>query len=223
MSATVEIRRTRLSGWSWGRGGDFQQPSGLLLHSLKISSKPLRLERSQLNNRGAQQLQPSGKLALIVSVTLWAFSASAQRPACSLQPETFKVEQIDLPELRYRLIDKFGPLYFCNPECPTSCHFVLEQEHAEKAFPQIRRQEEAFRDIVQHLGLGTIREFSAAEKLSVYREYHKLLCGMNLETQGQEHKFKLTSGKRSRVEGAINPKGEITVVDEEPSSFSCPL
>jgi len=205
--------------------GIYQQPSGLVLHSLKISRKPLRLfvwnvPTEQLR---CAMMQPSVKLALIVSVTLCAFPASAQRPACSLQPETFTVEQIDLPELRYRLIDKFGPLYFCNPECPTSCHFVLEQQHAEEAFPQIRRQEEAFRDIVQHLGLGAVREFSAEQKLSVYREYHKLLCGMNLETQGQKHKFKLTSGKRSRVEGTINPKGEITVVDEEPSSFSCPL
>ena len=169
-------------------------------------------------------MQVSGKrLALILSITVWAFPTSAQRPACSLQQKTFTVEQIELPELRYRLIDKFGPLRFCDPECPSSCHFVLEQEHAEEAFPQLRRQEEAFRDIVQHLGLGAVREFSGEQKLSVYREYKKLLCGMNLETQGQDHKFKLASGKGSRVEGTISPKGEITVVEEEPFAVICPL
>jgi hypothetical protein len=123
----------------------------------------------------------SGKrLALTLSIVVWVFPASAQRPACSMQQKTIAVEQIELPELRYRLIDKFGPLRFCDPECPSSCHFVTEQEHAEEAFPQIRRQEEAFRDIVQHLGLGAVREFSGEQKLSVYREYKKLLCGMSL-------------------------------------------
>jgi hypothetical protein len=113
-------------------------------------------------------------------------------------------------------------LRFCDPECPSSCHFVLEQEHAEAAFPQIRRQEDAFRDIVQHLGLGVVREFSAEQKLSVYREYKKLLCGMSLEAQGPNHKFKLASGTGSEVEGTINPKGKITVVDEEPFAVICP-
>jgi hypothetical protein len=169
-------------------------------------------------------MQASGKqLALIVSITMWAFPSSAQRPpACSLQEKAFTVEQIAPAELRYRLIDKFGPVQFCDPECPSSCHFVLEQEHAEAAFPQIRKQEEAFRRIVEHLGLGAVREFSGEQKLSVYREYKKLLCGMDLETQGENYKFKLASGKGFRVEGTISPKGEITVAEEEPFSFNCP-
>jgi hypothetical protein len=76
-------------------------------------------------------MRVSGKrLALVVSITMWAFPGSAQRPACSPQQRTFTVEQIVLPELRYQLIDKFGPVQFCDPECPSSCHFVLEQEHA---------------------------------------------------------------------------------------------
>jgi hypothetical protein len=161
------------------------------------------------------------RIALIVSTTMWAFPSSAQRPACSLQ-KTFAVEQIELPELRYQLIDKFGPVRFCDPECPSSCHFVLEQEHAEEAFPQIRGQKEAFRKIIEHLGFAAVREFSSEQKLSVYREYKKLLCGMNLEAQGENHKFKLASGKGFRVEGAISPKGEITVVEKEPFAVICP-
>ena len=169
-------------------------------------------------------MQASGKqLALIVSIAVWVFPCSAQRPACSLQQKTFTVEQIVLPELRYQLIDKFGPVRFCDPECPSSCHFVLEQQRAEEAFPQIRRQEEAFRMIMEHLGLGAVREFSGEQKLSVYREYKKLLCGMDLATHGENHKFKLASGKGFRVEGTISPKAEITVLEKKPFSVNCPL
>jgi hypothetical protein len=109
------------------------------------------------------------RLTLIVSIAMWAFPSLAQRPAACSPQKTFTVEQIVFPRLRYRLIDKFGPVRFCDPECPSSCHFVLEQEHAEEAFPQITRQEGAFRRIVEHLGLGAVREFSGEQKLSVYR------------------------------------------------------
>jgi hypothetical protein len=171
--------------------------------------------------RCAMMQVSSKQLALIVSITMWAFPSSAQRPACSLQ-KTFTVEQIDSPALRYQLIDKFGPVRFCDPECPSSCRFVLEQEHAEEAFPQIRRQEATFRKIVEHLGLGAVREYSGEQKLSVYREYKKLLCGMNFETQGENHKFEIASGEGVRVEGTIDPKGEITVVEKEPFAVVCP-
>jgi hypothetical protein len=168
-------------------------------------------------------MKVSGKqLALIVSITMWGVPSSAQRPACSLQDKMFTVEQVVLPELRYRLIDRFGPVRFCDPECPSSCRFVLEQQHAEDAFPQIRSQDGAFRKIVEHLGFGAVREFSGEQKLSVYREYKKLLCGMNLEPRGENHKFKLASAKGFRVEGTISPKGEITVVAEEPYVVICP-
>ncbi len=161
------------------------------------------------------------RLALIVTAMMWALPISAQRPACSPQ-KTFTVEPIELPDLRYRLIDKFGSLRFCDPECPSSCHLVLEQQHAEEAFPQIRRQEDVFRDIVQHLRLGTIRDFSDTQKLAVYREYKKLLCGMSLEAQGETHKFEFAAADGFKFEGTITPNGAITIANREPVPLICP-
>jgi hypothetical protein len=163
----------------------------------------------------------SGKrLTLIMGVMTWAFPGVAQR-TCSPQ-KNVAVEQIVLPELRYRLIDKFGSVRFCDPECWGPCSLIREQEHAEQAFPQIKRQEEAFHTIVQHLELGTIREFSGEQKLSVYREYKKLLCGMSLEMQGENHKFEFAAANGFRVEGIVSPKGEITVTKKEPVPLICP-
>jgi hypothetical protein len=123
--------------------------------------------------------------------------------------------------LRYQLIDKFGRPEFCDPDCPSSCNIVGEKEHAEEAFPQIRKQVEAFRAIVQHLGLGAVREFSSEQKLTLYREYKRLICGMSLEMQGEKRKFKLVANG-FRVEGCVGPKGEITVTDKEPAGVNCP-
>ncbi len=149
----------------------------------------------------------------------WAVPGVAQG-ACSALKK-FKVESIEFSELRYQLIGKFGRPEFCDPDCISSCSIFGEKAHAEEAYPQIRRQEEAFRAIVQHLGLGVVREFTSEQKLALYREYKKLICGMSLEMQGENRTFKLVANGL-RVEGIVGPKGEITVTDKEPVAVICP-
>jgi hypothetical protein len=159
------------------------------------------------------------QMALILGVATWPFPGVAQH-ACS-PAKKFGVEQIVLPELRYRLIDKFGSVQFCDPDCPSSCSLFGEREHAAAAFPQIRSQEQAFPAMVQRLGLGTKGEFSGEQKLSVYREYKKLLCGMSLAMQGENHTFEFVADG-FRVEGMVSRKGEITVTNKEPAAVICP-
>jgi hypothetical protein len=159
-------------------------------------------------------------LALILSVTIWALPSSAQGGCSFLR--TFAVEPVSYPELRYRLVDKFG-VRFCDPDCPSSCHFVREQDHAEEAFAKIKQQAETFRAIVQHLRLDTVRDFSGEQKLSIYREYKKLVCGMSFETLGDHHKFKLSATNGFRIEGNLGRNGEITVTNEELVPQICPL
>jgi hypothetical protein len=45
---------------------------------------------------------------------------------------------------------------------------------------------------------------------------------MSLEAQGENHKFVFTAARGFRIEGTISPKGEITVVEEEPFAVICP-
>jgi hypothetical protein len=155
----------------------------------------------------------------MVVVTIWAVPAVAQR-ACSFL-RTFEIVHIESAELRYRLIDKFGPVEFCDPDCPSSCRISGEKEHAVEAFPQIRKQEEAFRAIVQHLGLGTVQQFSSEQQLAVYREYKKLVCGLSLEMQGESRKFGLTA-QGFRIEGIVSLRGAISVTAKEPTHVNCP-
>jgi hypothetical protein len=60
-----------------------------------------------------------------------------------------------------------------------------------------------------------------AQKLAVYRQYKRLICGMSLEMQGENRKFEFVA-KGSRIKGIVNPKGEITVTDKEPAGVNCP-
>ena len=159
------------------------------------------------------------QMALILGIAIGPFPGAAQ-PACS-PAKRFGVEQIVLPDLRYRLIDKFGSVQFCDPDCPSSCRLIGEREHAEAAFPQIRSQEPTFHAIVQRLGLGTKGEFSGEQKLSVYREYKKLHCGMSLAMPSENHKFEFVADG-FRVEGMISRKGEITVTNKAPAAVICP-
>ena len=159
------------------------------------------------------------QLALIMVVMTWAVPGVAQG-ACSALKK-FKVENIEFSELRYQLIGKFGSPEFCDPDCPSYCSIVGEKQHAEEAFPLIRSQREAFHAIVQHLGLGAVREFSSEQKLTLYREYKRLICGMSLDMQGENRKFRLVANGFG-VEGFVGPTGEITVTDKEPAGVNCP-
>jgi hypothetical protein len=159
-------------------------------------------------------------LSVIAAAVVWALPAFAQG-GCELGKAVSR-EHVVAPSLRYRLVDRFQPIYFCDPECIGPCLLDLEKKHALEAFPQIRKDTETFRAITEHLKLAQTGESSDDEKLSIYREYKTLICGMSLEAEGKKQRFTIQSADGFRVEGLINPQGEITVVEKAPSRLTCP-
>jgi hypothetical protein len=163
----------------------------------------------------------STRVALAIgAMALFAIPSSAQR-ACWPQ-RTLTAGQIVAPGLRYRLIDYFGPVSFCDPDCVGPCNLERERQHAEEAFPQIRKDAEAFEAITQHLKFGRLSEFSDEQKLSIYREYKKVLCAVSLEPEMEKHRFKIATTNGFIVEGRIDPQGKITLLDKKRSVLSCP-
>ncbi len=134
------------------------------------------------------------------------------------------------PELRYRLLEQFGDLLFCDPDFyPIS--LGDERERALQAFPDIQKDIETFRAITKHVGLERIAEFSDDQKLLVYREYKKLRA-IPLESLGEKYKFTiLVAGNQPgferksgfRIDGLIDRQGHITVVRKEPGVLNCPI
>ncbi len=142
-------------------------------------------------------------------------------------------EKITAPELRYRLLEYFGPLWYCDPDAYPVGRPMAEREGALQAFPNIQNDRETFAAIAKRLGLGKITEFSDEQKLSVYREYKKLRWAIRFEPQGEKYKFAIgvpqnpstkartTSG--FRVNGVIDSQGQITILTKEPAIFTCPI
>ena len=156
----------------------------------------------------------------VIALTTGALSCAAQ--ACKLGRGIVLVQKDIAPGLRYRLIEKFGPLRFCDFECGGSCRIGIDSKHVDEIFAQIRQDAETFTAIVQHLGLQTTGDFSIEQKIAVYRQYEELACGMTFEFQGRDYSFKLLGKNGLRIEGRIKRNGEITVTEEEAASLVCP-
>jgi hypothetical protein len=141
--------------------------------------------------------------------------------ACEIGKAVIR-EHVAAPRLRYRLVDRFGPVYFCDPECIGPCLLNLEKKHAQEAFSSIRKDAETFEAIAERLKLAGISEFSDDQRLSIYREYKTLVCSISLEAEGKKHRFRIRSANGFSVEGLINTQAEISVLERAPSPLVCP-
>jgi Hint domain-containing protein len=162
-------------------------------------------------------------------------SELARNPPPQRPPYHPAIEKIAQPELRYRLLDHFGHIHYCDPYMyPVGRSDVQD---ALTVFPEIRRDPATFAVITQHAGLKGKTEFTDADKQTIYREYRKLRWAVRLERAGSGYKFKLAyygapaarsrpgipGGNGYRVEGTIIPPDKITVLRREPAYLTCPI
>ena len=142
------------------------------------------------------------------------------------------VEKISFPQLRYRLIERFGPLWFCDPNIYPVGNFRQEQAQAIMAFRNIRGDAPAFREIAKHLDLEIAADFSEDQKLLVYREYKKLRGAISLEQEGDKFRFGVsvreiprqpTRTNGFRITGLIDLQGQIKLLDKTPVFLGCPI
>jgi hypothetical protein len=157
----------------------------------------------------------------VMTLTIGAIPGAAQ--ACRWGKGVVSVRKNISADLRYSLIDKFGPLRSCNFDCAGPCRITPDIKHVEQIFAQIRQDAETFSAIAKHLGLLTTRDFSFAQKEAVYGEYEKLACGMTFEHQPDRYRFKLLGSNGLSVDGEIKQNGEIVVTEKKLAGLICPL
>jgi len=140
-----------------------------------------------------------------------------------------KIEVISFPDLRYRLMERFGPVFFCDPESYPVAR--SDREQAIRGFPDIVKDTPAFRAMAKHLGLDKVTEFSDDQKVLLYREYKKLRA-IKLEAQGDNVRFEVRVPKDSpkpvwinglRITGLVDSHGAITISDRVPEVLTCPV
>jgi hypothetical protein len=132
-------------------------------------------------------------------------------------------------DLRYRLIDKFGNLFFCDPDLYPVAHGD-QADLAAQRVPAIKQAEpEKYLAILKHLGLAPAATLDSTQTLAVYNEY-KRLNAISFTVTNNGYKFALripdTSGTGRNgfaIEGTISRLGEITVTKNEPAFLQCPI
>ena len=135
-----------------------------------------------------------------------------------------------LAQVRYLLIDQFGPLHYCDPdEYPVSV--PDEQARANEAFPTIEADAPTFAAITSRIGIAGHTTFSDAEKLAIYREWKALNAVAAQPGSAGGYTFDITtegdaaSGRSLRILGAVNSEtGVVTLAsEEEVFGTSCPI
>jgi len=163
-------------------------------------------------------------LAFIALVIAAACSASSTAPS----PSPTAGPALNQSELRFRLIDTFGPLWYCDRDFyPIAV--ADEADLAVKRFGEIQADREAFAAVSAKLGVSG-PDYTADQKLAIYRLW-KMLNAIVLDpAPGGAFRFDYlnqpaggaTEGRRTT--GTIGPTGSITI-DQQTAAGAppCPI
>jgi hypothetical protein len=127
-------------------------------------------------------------------------------------------------ELKYKLIDRFGAPFFCDPDLwPVPREPELDA--AQRWFAGADTAGEEFAALRVHLRLGDATSFSPEQQLLIYQEHKKLLA-ITLSPDKGGYTFNLRTGvlgaQGEAVQGTINVQGEIGITSQTGVMNDCP-
>jgi len=130
-------------------------------------------------------------------------------------------------QLKYRLVDRFGRLLFCDPDYYPVAR-ADEQALAHERLPGIQQDAPTFSAILAHLGIAPAGTYTSDQELAIYRDW-KMLNALRLEQVSGGFHFLAIFGSSStqqgtRVDGTIDQRGNVTVASSAPSGPPpCPI
>jgi hypothetical protein len=128
-------------------------------------------------------------------------------------------------QLKYRLVDRFGRLLFCDPDYYPVAR-ADEGALAHQRLPDIQKDAPTFSAILAHLGIAVASSYTSDQELAIYRDW-KMLNAIRLEqVSGGFHFLAIfgTPQQASRVDGTIDQRGNVTVASQTPSGQPpCPI
>lgn len=163
---------------------------------------------------------PTPAVTLTPTATPVGTGTPTATPTSVPTPVTYTV-----PELKYRLIDKYGEPFYVDPDFYPVAREGQEERNAQEQFPTIRADTAEFAAILQRLGLPNKADYTLEEKVRMYREHKKLSLGVQLTPSGGIYAFSLRIGVGQGwlIEGTITAAGEITETRREPSFNTYPI
>lgn len=158
-------------------------------------------------------------LALVLASCAWPGSMPSPTPGPPLT----------MADLRFRLVDELGPLWYCDPDF-YPVPVAEEADRAIQRFGEVQADREAFAAILAHLGLSVGADFTAQQKLAIYRAW-KQLNAITLDPIGDDkYRFDYLSmplpgaSEGRRTAGTIRLDGSITVEQQAPAGEpACPI
>jgi len=156
-------------------------------------------------------------LAVLVLLSiLFAVSCKTTEPP----PKTYTI-----PELKYKLIDNFDDVFWCDPDYYPIGSAERELENALEQFAAIKADAEEFAAILKRLSLDDKESYTDEEKLLVYRQHKLLTYALTLQEDGSDYIFTLRvgEGEGESIEGTISSDGDIRITKREPSINTCPI
>jgi len=128
-------------------------------------------------------------------------------------------------QLKYRLVDQFGRLLFCDPDYYPVAR-ADEGALAHERLPEIQKDAPTFSAILMHLGIAAASSNTSDQELAIYRDW-KMLNAIRLEQVSGGFQFLAIFGtpqQASRVDGTIDQRGNVTVASRTPSGQPpCPI
>ena len=133
---------------------------------------------------------------------------------------------LTLAQLKYRLVDRFGRLWYCDPDFYPVAR-ADQDSLAESRFPEIQRDTATFTAIVAHLGFAQGDTYTHAQKLAIYTDW-KMQGALRLDPAGSAYHFaaRFTPDQQtgSLVDGTIDQRGQIAVASQTQSGPPpCPI
>jgi hypothetical protein len=128
-------------------------------------------------------------------------------------------------QLKYRLVDQFGRLLFCDPDYYPVAR-ADEQALAHERLPEIQKDAPTFSAILAHLGIAAAASYTSDQELAIYRDW-KMLNAIRLEQVSGGFHFTGVFGtpqQANRIDGTIDQPGNVNVASRTPSGQPpCPI
>ena len=132
--------------------------------------------------------------------------------------------------LKYRIVARFGPLAFCDPDYYPVAR-ADEETLAHDRLPDIQKDGPTFSAIVSYLSITTNPPYTADQELAIYRSW-KMLSALRLDPVSAGFHFagvfigfgSPSTPRERRVDGTVDQMGAITVASEGPGVRPpCPI
>lgn len=128
-------------------------------------------------------------------------------------------------ELKYRLLNQFPDLFFCDPDYYPIAR-ANETDLARQHFPELQANLEEFNTILAHNQLSVLPTYTDEQKLLIYRE-HKKLAAVHFVLAGNKYQFQLqVSPNKSQGElitGTIDGQAMVIIQQRKSTIATCPI